>query len=230
MSFLPNSYVFNTHNVLTPKRTILGLYHKQPMALIFCELALICIVLAIFCFILNKIYKNKIRAFTHGIGNALGAILLIAAFLILLPVFVTQQYPAYALNCDFKLHDNSNLIARQDKNHRPFGYNEKQAYPYRLYVKNTANNNQLIYLGQANKQKEIFLDDNSKTSELFASYCNFIKKHNLSDKFKQKLYFIRDNSVTDANGIAQYVLKGDGITLKMKPDKKHAYQIYAVNE
>lgn len=230
MSFLPNSYVFNTQNVLTPKRTILGLYHKQPMALIFCAVALICIVLAIFCFILNKIYKNKIRAFTHGIGNALGAILLIAAFLILLPVFVTQQYPAYALNCDFKLHDNSNLIARQDKNHRPFGYNEKQAYPYRLYVKNTANNNQLIYLGQANKQKEIFLDDNSKTSELFASYCNFIKKHNLSDKFKQKLYFIRDNSVTDANGIAQYVLKGDGITLKMKPDKKHAYQIYAVNE
>ena len=230
MSFLPNNYVFNTQNVLTPKRTILGLYHKQPMALIFCKLALICIVLAIVCFILNKIYKNKIRAFSHGIGNALGAILLIAAFFILLPVFVTQQYPAYALNCDFKLHDNSNLVVRQDKNNRPFGNNEKQAYPYRLYVKNTANNNQLIYLGQANKQKEIFLDDNSKTSELFASYCNYIKKHHLADKFKQKLYFIRDNSVTNANGIAQYVLKGDGITLKIKQNEHNKYQIYAVKE
>ena len=138
--------------------------------------------------------------------------------------------PVYDLNCDFKLRENSNLIVRQDKDQRPFKSTDSHAYPYRLYVKNTANTNQLIYLGQTNTQKEIFLDDNSKTSELFASYCNYIKKHHLADKFKQKLYFTRDNSVTDVNGIAQYVLKGNGIILKIKPDKKQLYHIYTVKE
>lgn len=235
-AILPTNYIFNTQNVLTPNRTILGIWDKHPAAQVLGIFALISLVLAIFCFVLMKIFHNKSSnsedtyGFMAFMSGGLGGILLILTFIIGTAVSVTQQNPAYNLNCDFKLHKNSNLIVRQDKSHRPFESNEDSAYPYRLYVKNNANTNQLIYLGQTNTQKEIFLDGSSKTSKLFASYCNYVQKHHLADKFKQKLYFTRDNSVTDANGISQYVLKGNDITLKMKPKEHNKYQIYAVNE
>jgi len=37
-------------------------------------------------------------------------------------------------------------------------------------------------------------------------------------------------NVTNANGVFQYVLQGANVTLKIKPDKKQTYQIYAAKE
>lgn len=238
---LPTNYVFNTQNVLTPERTNLNIWNKLHISVILYIAIAIMLVLAVVCFILKKIYYDKsadpgdkYRHISSASYNS-GWLLIILAFAAALIILIGDDTngthdPVYDLNCDFKLRENSNLIVRQDKDQRPYKSTDRHAYPYRLYVKNTANTNQLIYLGQTNKQKEIFLDDNSKTSKLFASYCNYIQKYHLADKFRQKFYFIRDNNVTDANGIAQYVLKGDGITLKIKTDKKQSYQIYAVKD
>ena len=235
---LPTNYIFNTQNVLTPERTNLNIWNKLHISVILYIAIVVMLVLAVVCFILKKIYYDKSAdpgdKYRHisFASHDLGWLLILLAFAAALTILIGDDRnrthdPVYDLNCDFKLRENSNLIVRQDKNQRPYKSTDSHAYPYRLYVKNTANTNQLIYLGQTNNQKEIFLDDNSKTSELFASYCNYIQKHHLANKFKQKLYFTRDNSVTDANGIAQYVLKGDGITLKIKPKEHNKYQIYA---
>ena len=238
---LPTNYVFNTQNILTPERTNLNFWNKLHISTILYIVVVVMAVLAVFCFIVSEIYYNKATNSDHKYihksqtsydsGWVLVTLTTLTFLLTLLVNTLSGTYdPVYNLNCDFKLRENSNLIVRQDKDQRPFKSTDSHAYPYRLYVKNTANTNQLIYLGQTNTQKEIFLDDNSKTSELFASYCNYIKKHYLADKFKQKLYFTRDNSVTDVNGIAQYVLKGNSITLKIKPKEHNKYQIYAVKE
>lgn len=238
---LPTNYVFNTQNILTPERTNLNLWNKLHISTILYIVVVVMAVLAVLCFIVSEIYYDKATNSDHKYihksqtsydsGWGLVTLTTLTFLVTLLINTLSGAYnPSYDLNCDFKLREDSNLIVRQDKDQRPFKSTDSHAYPYRLYVKNTANTNQLIYLGQTNTQKEIFLDDNSKTSELFASYCNYIKKHHLADKFKQKLYFVRDNSVTDANGISQYVLKGNGITLKIKPDKKQLYHIYTVKE
>ena len=238
---LPTTYIFNAQNVLTPSRTNLNLWNKLHISVFLYIVVIVMAVLAVWCFIASKIYYDKAAdsddkyinksQTSYDSGWVLITLTTLTFLVTLLVNILSGTYnPAYDLNCDFKLREDSNLLVRQDKDQRPFKSTDSHAYPYRLYVKNTANTNQLIYLGQTNTQKEIFLDDNSKTSELFASYCNYIKKHHLADKFKQKLYFIRDNSVTNANGIAQYVLKGDGITLKIKQNKHNKYQIYAVKE
>ena len=57
-----------------------------------------------------------------------------------------------------------------------------------------------------------------------------MQKHHLSAKFTHKLLFVKDPKTTDANGMPQYVLKGNGITLKAKPNQKQLYHIYTVNE
>lgn len=241
MSILPTTYIFNTQNVLTPNRANFGILNDYPLWLILTIVGIITAILAAIFFYLMEHYKNKNyhnsnkRKRMYLVNSIAGEVFLAIAlitFLTALCGYTTYGSPklTYKLNCDFKLSDNSNLIVRQDGNDRPVTRKDHHAYPYRLYVKNTANTNQLIYLGQTNTQKEIFLDDSSKTSKLFASYCNYIQKHHLANKFKQKLYFTRDNSVIDANGIAQYVLKGDGITLKIKPKEHDKYQIYTVNE
>lgn len=234
---LPTNYIFNTQNVLTPERTNLNIWNKLHISTILYIVVVVMAVLAVLCFIVSEIYYNKATNSDHKYihksqtsydsGWVLVTLTTLTFLLTLLVNTLSGSYdPVYDLNCDFKLRENSNLIVRQDKDQRPFKSTDSHAYPYRLYVKNTANTNQLIYLGQTNTQKEIFLDDNSKTSELFASYCNYIQKHHLANKFKKVLYFIKDPNVTDINGVPQYILKGDGITLKMKFNKNAPYQIY----
>lgn len=49
---------------------------------------------------------------------------------------------------------------------------------------------------------------------------------NLANKFKQKLDFVKDSNVTDTNGIAQYILKGDNIILKTRQNKTKKLQVY----
>lgn len=242
MSILPTTYIFNTQKVLTPDRANFGLRNDYPLWLILIIVGIITAIMAVIFFCLMAHYasdnyhdddnKHKRMYLVNGTASGIFSIIALIAFLTALFGNTTygSQKPTYNLNCDFKLRNNSNLIVRQDRNDHPITRKDHHAYPYRLYVRNTANTNQLIYLGQTNTQKEIFLDDSSKTSKLFASYCNYIQKHHLANKFKQKLYFTRDNSVIDANGISQYVLKGDGITLKIKPKEHNKYHIYAVNE
>lgn len=232
-SILPLKYLFDNSKVLTPSRTNLSWLDKCPLWLFWSVIIGLMLILTLICYAGSFSEGLPIDDIAFSIFMTFSTIVCIGFANSTTNHFTTLDdayNQPYDLNCNFKLRDNSNLIVRQDKNQRPFKSTDSHAYPYRLYVKNTANTNQLIYLGQTNTQKEIFLDDNSKTSELFASYCNYIKKHHLADKFKQKLYFVRDNSVTDANGIAQYVLKGDGITLKIKQNEHNKCQIYAVKE
>lgn len=57
-----------------------------------------------------------------------------------------------------------------------------------------------------------------------------MQKHHLTDKFTKRAYFVKDANVTNANGVSQYVLKGNDITLKIKPNKDQIYQIYTAKE
>ena len=132
----------------------------------------------------------------------------------------------YDLNCNFKLRDNSNLIVRQDKKQYPKRVSDQSSKPYRLYVKDPADDTKLIYLGQTTKKDQLVLADTNDVNRLFASYYNYVQKQHLNDKFTHKLYFVKDPKVVNANGLTQYVLKGDGITLKIKPDNKQSYHIY----
>ena len=132
-------------------------------------------------------------------------------------------------DCEFRLHENSNLIVKQIENDSPIVGNEKKGYDYKFYVKDTTKPDHLIYLGQT-KKKEIFLDDKTNTSQLFTNYYYYVQKHHLNDKFTKELYFEKDPNTTNANGVPQYVLKGTGITLKIRMQKNQKYQIYTVKE
>lgn len=164
---LPTNYIFNTQNVLTPERTNLNIWNKLHISVILYIAIVVMLVLAVVCFILKKIYYDKSAdpgdKYRHisFASHDLGWLLILLAFAAALTILIGDDRnrthdPVYDLNCDFKLRENSNSIVRQDKNQRPYKSTDSHAYPYRLYVKNTANTNQLIYLGQTNNQKEIF--------------------------------------------------------------------------
>lgn len=234
-SILPIFYNFRAENVLTPNRTNLSLIDKIPK-----WVGLIVLFILVFLAICMLIDGTQ---HVDALQNALEIIVGIACIAFVgvsgfdlyqhTDHFTTLGDPVqqpYNLNCNFKLRSNSNLIVRQVKQAHPLKASDQSNYPYSFYVKSQDGNNALIYLGKISESGQPVLSDTNNVNKLFASYYNYIQKHHLNDKFAQNLFFVKDAQVTDANGIAQYVLKGDGITLKMKPDKKQAIHIYAVNE
>lgn len=230
-AILPINYVFNNQNVLTTNKMQVSFWDKitqgQYYGFIFGLLVIL---------LLMILLVTAIKGDTEGAATGLVSILVIGGMVGLAlksnGVFDHLDEPnrrPYTTNCEFRLAPKSNLVVKQARDHHPHFENEKTSYPYQLYVRATPKSDKLIYLGQADG-KQFGLDDSTKTSALFADYYYYIQKHNLNDKFAHKLYFAKDPKVTDANGMPQYVLKGDGVTLKAKPNRKQLYQIYAVKE
>ena len=223
-SILPVDYMFSSQNVLTPDKMHVNFWDKitygnQTLLVIIFITMILIFGLA---FLHHKCASFEVKTYlaimcaffmtwTIGMGS-------------LHDVDAPVQRP-YEINCEFRLSPNSNLIVKQAKTKYPLYENEKTKYPYRLYIKDDSKSNKLTYLGQTNKQR-INLDDSTKTSDLFTAYYYYVQKHHLTSHFSHKLYFEKDSNITDANGVPQYVLKGDGITLKIKPNKASTYQIY----
>lgn len=235
-SILPLKYVFNNSNVLTPNRTHLSWFDKLPQWLVWSIILGSLLILTLSCYIsvfLESIPTEKMRNVVFSLSMTMVSIVFIK-----LADYTTNNFTTlnnaynqpYDLNCNFKLHDNSNLIVRQDKKQYPGKVSGQSGKPYRLYVKDPTDNTKLIYLGQTTKKEQLVLADTNNVSQLFASYYNYVQKQHLNDKFTHRLYFVKDPKVINTNGLTQYVLKGDGITLKIKPDKRQSYHIYTVKE
>lgn len=223
-TFLPNSYVFNTNNALTPSKmdinawSIFSRQHKVLLSatiIIFIFLMVILMVIAA----MEQMKKTLITIIS---------LTAVSAIMYLMVCFSVSKKP-FEDDCEFRLHENSDLIVKQIENDSPIIGNEKKGYDYKFYVKDTTKPDHLIYLGQV-KKKEMFLDDKTNTSQLFTNYYYYVQKHRLNDKFTKKLYFVKDPNTTNANGVPQYVLKGTGITLKIRMQKNQKYQIFAVTE
>lgn len=229
-NFLPTFYNFRAENVLTPNRANLNLIDKMPKWVGFIVIAIVGF-LAI-CMLIGGL-QNILEIIAGAACIALVGILSFGLYQSI-DNFTTLGDPInqpmnqpYDLNCNFKLRSTSNLIVRQVKKRHPLRASDQNNYPYCFYAKSQDGNNRLIYLGKINESGKVVLSDTNNVNKLFASYYNYVQKHHLSNKFTQNLFLVKDANVTDANGIAQYVLKGDGITLKIKPNKKQSYQIYA---
>lgn len=223
-TFLPNSYVFNTNNVLTPSKmdindwSIFLRQYQTPLIVI------------IFIFTFVMFLLMTIAAIKQMKKTAIAILFLTVLSIIMYPIaFSPILGKPFDDDCEFRLHENSNLIVKQIENDSPIVGNEKTGYDYKFYVKDTTKPDHLIYLGQT-KKKEIFLDDKTNTSQLFTNYYYYVQKHHLNNKFAKKLYFEKDPNTTDVNGVPQYVLKGTGITLKIRMQKNQNYQIYTEKE
>lgn len=229
-TILPTSYVFNNKNVVTTDKMYVKSRDRVPQrCLILLNIAFI----GFLCLISPLVYLFSRLAGFDDFGSKADVIFFLVTG-ILLSIVITidfifyNQSPwerPYKANCQFRLIPESNLIVLQDKSNYPEHENEPRSYPYRLYVKDANKANGLSYLGKI-KNKQIMLNADTKAGDAFTSYYYYAQKHHLTDKFKQKLYFVKDPNVTDINGVPQYVLKGDGITLKMKFNKNATYQIY----
>ena len=219
-TLLPMDYMFKNQNVLTPDKLNNGFWDKIPnwsFLLIFIAIMLL------ITFIVPRLFfgkdTDKIRIISCQLVTAFMTFLGLGAM-------ITLHKP-YATACEFRLQPNSNLVVKQVKNKYPKYENEKTKYPYRLYLKDVTTSNKLIYLGKTDGQ-QINLDNSTKTGKLFTNYYYYVQKHHLANHFKHTLYLERDPDVTNANGVPQYalMLEGDDITLKIKPNKAAAYQIY----
>lgn len=223
-TFLPNNYVFNTNNTLTPSKmnintwSIFSRQHK----------VLLSVTILIFIFVLVILMEIAAMEQMKKTLIAVISLTVVSAIMYLMICFSASKKP-FDDDCEFRLHENSNLIVKQIENDSPIIGNEKKGYDYKFYVKDTTKPDHLIYLGQV-KKKEMFLDDKTNTSQLFTNYYYYVQKHRLNDKFTKKLYFVKDPNTTNANGVPQYVLKGTGITLKIRMQKNQKYQIYTVKE
>lgn len=232
-SILPLKYLFDNSKVLTPSRTNLSWLDKCPLWLFWSVIIGLMLILTLICYAGSFSEGLPIDDIALSIFMTFSTIVFIGFANSTTNHFTTLDdayNQPYDLNCNFKLRDNSNLIVRQDKKQYPSKVSDQHHYPYRLYVKDPADNTKLIYLGQTTKKDQLILADTNDVNRLFASYYNYVQKHHLSDKFTRNLFFEKDSNVIDTNGISQYVLKGDGITLKIKTDKKQAYQIYTAKE
>ena len=238
-TILPKGFVFDSSKVLTPDRMDIKPLHifiRQYKEGIFQLIIILSILLmASFCWALTRDHLSNVIKFA-----IVGADCLIgwAVLLIFVELSLTSDY-TFAKDCEFHLTQNSNLIVKQytktkntikgkksylDIGNYPQNDHEKKAYPYKVYVKDKIGN-KLVYLGKT-KNNRVSLDYKSDISKTFVSYCNYINIHHLNDKFVKTLKFERDPHLLDADGLPQYVLKGDGITLKAKPLQTHKYRIY----
>ena len=234
-TMLPMFYNFRSENVLTPNRVNLNLIDKMPKWIGIIAIIVV-VIMAIVIFIEGGQHIDSLEKSVEFFAGFFAFALAITMGIGLYQEtdhFTTLNDPVkqpYNLSCNSKLRSNSNLIARQVKQTHPLKASDQSNYPYRFYVKSQDGDNRLIYLGKIKESGQIVLSDTNNVNRLFASYYNYVQKHHLSDKFTQNLFFVKDSNVIDANGISQYVLKGDGITLKIKPDKNQKYQIYTVKE
>ena len=229
---LPRNYVFNAQQALTPNKTNGHFWKRLSFKLKWTSYDSIPFLMSII--LLIQFYGNHANNITYLFLALL--LIIIGCWLIYFELgsgLLTADQPKirpYQPECMFKLSADSNLLVMQDKTNYPNRLNEYQGYPYQLYAVNAKANQSLIYLGKTNNVGQLQLSHANKTSRLFADYYTYLQKHHLNDNFANKLYFVKDPQVTNANGIVQYVLKGNGITLKIKPDKNQTYQIYMTKE
>jgi len=224
-SILPNSYVFNTNNVLTKNKVHVGTWDKIPEWL---YITFFTSVMFLYCVWADFSTNNNSISIKYFVLDLIFFSLFGLALISVLDDGSPFNSP-YDIDCQFKLLPKSNLIVMQSKTDCPKRENEVKGYSYRLYVENSAISGGLFCLA-VSKDGQVNFIDNTEIGKLFASYCYYAQKHNLTDKFINALYFVKDPNTTDAYGIAQYVLKGDGITLKIKSNENIAYQIYTVKE
>lgn len=224
-TILPTKYVFNTNNVLTKNKIHVGTWDKIPEWL---YITFFTSVMFLYCVWSDFSANNNSISIKYF---ALDLIFFSLFGLALISVLANGSpfNSPYDIDCQFKLLPKSNLIVMQSKTDCPKRENEVKGYSYRLYVENSAISGGLFCLA-VSKDGQVNFIDNTEIGKLFASYCYYAQKHNLTDKFINALYFVKDPNTTDAYGIAQYVLKGDGITLKIKSNENIAYQIYTVKE
>ena len=216
-SILPLKYVFNSKNVLTPDRTHIGPvtnFVKDHYATIILSVLALIVIIFLALKVLNR--------------TVLTVIMFIMCFLYLSSVFI-DEYDSYESDCEFALTANSNLIIKPDENNHPHYENETKGYPYRIYIKDPERYHKLLYLGRM-KGKHLYLANKNAANRLFINYYYYAQKQHLNNKFKNKIYFVKDRAVPNANGVPQYVLKGDGITLKTKMLKQQKDQVYAVKK
>lgn len=229
---LPRNYVFNAQQALTPNKVNGHFWKRLSLKLKWLFYDSMPFLMSMI--LLIQFYGNHANNITYLFLALL--LIITGCWLIYFELgsgLLTADQPKirpYQPECMFKLSADSNLLVMQDKTNYPNRLNEYQGYPYQLYAVNVKANQPLIYLGKTNNAGQLQLSHATKTRYLFANYYYYIQKHHLNDKFANKLYFVKDPQVTNANGIAQYVLKGNGITLKIKPDKNQTYQIYMTKE
>lgn len=236
-TILPKGFVFDSSKVLTPDRISadeISMFIYQHAAIMLITGIVLVVVGVILAFLLSMASNMlsglsetvvNIWSFISGMSLVLGIVAGVATIVTLI-----SNPHKFNEDCEFRFRPNSNLIVKQDytylanRDNYPITGKERKAYPYKVYVRNNISN-KLVYLGHA-KHGKVFLNDETATGKLFVSYCNYINLHHLNDKFTKTLKFERDSHLLDADGVPQYVLKGDGITLKAKPLQSKKYQIY----
>lgn len=230
-TILPIKYVFNTNNVLTKDKVHVGVWDKIPYWLYIMLWSGGMFLLWVWAyFLLNDLVSNK-GASIKSLGSRCLAFCLLFGIALIIS-FLADRSPSnrpYDSACQFKLLPKSNLIVMQNRTDCPKRENEIKEYSYQLYVENPAISGDLLCLA-VSKDGQVNFNDNTEIGKLFANYCYYAQKYHLTDKFINVLYFVKDTSTTNINGVPQYVLKGDGITLKIKSNKNTAYQIYTEKE
>ena len=230
-TILPIKYVFNTNNVLTKDKVHVGVWDKMPYWLYIMLWSGGMFLLWVWAyFLLNDLVSNKGASIKSLGGRCLAFCLLFGIALII--SFLADRSPSnrpYDSACQFKLLPKSNLIVMQNRTDCPKRENEIKEYSYQLYVENPAISGDLLCLA-VSKDGQVNFNDNTEIGKLFANYCYYAQKYNLTDKFINVLYFVKDTNTNNINGVPQYVLKGDGITLKIKSNENTAYQIYTEKE
>lgn len=233
-TFLPNSYVFSSQKALTPHRVYssgLDIFIQEHNIIIWLIVVVILILSVIIAGkAIDKIFNGNESDSSDILAEKfiISSVALLFSFMVAFHIFDVQR--PYQDNCNFGLYTKTNLIVRQDDKKYPHSATDRKSYPYKFYVKNIDGDpdkkKHLLFLGKA-KNNKIFLADKTEANKLFINYFYYVKKHHLEDKFGNELYFEKDLNTTNANGVPQYVLRGSNITLKIKPDKKQSYQIYA---
>lgn len=228
-TILPKGFNFSSGKVLTPNRIEIddfSLFLNKNIGAI-AVIGLILFVVGLMVGLLLLLAEKDTLSFAGLIVFFLGLVTVLST----VPLSIDNPH-RFDDNCEFSLQPNSNLIVKQDTSGDnsygdmyPITGKENRLYPYKVYVKNNISG-KLIYLGHA-KHNKVFLNDETATGKLFVKYNQYIDEHNLRDKFAKTLKFERDSSIKDADGFPQYVLKGDGITLKVKSFEKQRYEVYA---
>lgn len=231
-TFLPNSYVFSSQKALTPDQIYisnLDISVQKYNTILQFVFVIVCILVAVLIVKIANNNDNNHDPVTNFLWKFPFAFAMVMVLFFAGHYIFTDQRP-YENTCNFGLYTKTNLIVRQDNKKYPHSATDRKSYPYKLYVKNIDGDpdkkKHLLYLGKA-KNNKIFLANKTAANKLFINYFYYVKKHHLEDKFGNELYFEKDSNTTNTNGVPQYVLKGDGITLKIKPDKKQSYHIYA---